>query len=48
MNEFNKKKEIQEEQIENLKSMSSGKGTRTTRVSGDQLKSKLKSGEIPN
>tara|TARA_R110000772_G_scaffold17946_3_gene49870 strand:+ start:31467 stop:31640 length:174 start_codon:yes stop_codon:yes gene_type:complete len=27
---------------------STGKGTRTRRVSGDTLKSKLKSGEIPN
>jgi len=27
---------------------STGKGTRTRRVSGDTLKNKLKSGEIPN
>ena len=39
-----KKAKIEEQQI-NIKN---SKGTRTTRVSGEQLKSKLKSGEIPN
>lgn len=34
-----------EEENEKLKNKN---GSRTTRVSGDQLKAKLKSGEIPN
>ncbi len=49
INEANKKKEMAEEQAEQMKlSRSGGKGSRTTRVSGDQLKAKLQSGEIPN
>lgn len=45
INENERKKEKIEQQQMNVKN---GKGTRTTRVSGDQLKSRLKSGEIPN
>lgn len=41
-----KKAKIEEEQ-ENQNNTSNGKGTRTTKVSGEQLKSRLKSGEIP-
>ncbi len=46
INETEKKKEQIEEQQANA--TSGGKGTRTTKVSGDQLKARLKSGEIPN
>ena len=46
INENEKKKEQIEEQQANA--TSGGKGTRTTKVSGDQLKARLKSGEIPN
>jgi len=44
--ENEKRKEQIEEQQSNT--TSNGKGTRTTKVSGDQLKARLKSGEIPN
>ena len=37
-----------EEEYEELKNKSSGKSGRTTKISGEALKSKLKSGEIPN
>ena len=37
-----------EEQYEEMKNKSSGKSGRTTKISGEALKSKLKSGEIPN
>jgi hypothetical protein len=37
-----------EEQYEEMKNKSNSKGGRTTKISGDALKSKLKSGEIPN
>lgn len=47
INENNKKNEMLEEQREEMKN-SSSKGTRSKRVSGDTLKAKLKSGEIPN
>lgn len=43
--ENEKRKEKVEEQKSNV---TNGKGKRTTKVSGEQLKSKLKSGEIPN
>ncbi len=46
INEGEKKKEKYEEQRE-AATNSKAKGSRTTRVSGNQLKSKLKSGEIP-
>jgi len=46
INENEKRKEQIEEQQSNT--TSNGKGTRTTKVSGDQLKARLKSGEIPN
>ena len=37
-----------EEQIENeVQNIKGGKGVRSSRISGDQLKAKLKSGEIP-
>lgn len=45
LNENTKKSEMIEEENEKLKNKN---GSRTTRVSGDQLKAKLKSGEIPN
>ena len=45
LNENTKKTEMIEEQNQNLKS---GNGSKTTRVSGEALKAKLKSGEIPN
>ncbi len=47
MNENTKKTEMMEEQRESAKN-SNARGSRTTRVSGSQLKSKLKSGEIPS
>lgn len=38
-----------EEQLETLQNKSvGGRGSRTTKISGDALKSKLKSGKIPN
>jgi hypothetical protein len=37
-----------EEHYEEMKNKSNSKGGRTTKISGDALKSKLKSGEIPN
>lgn len=38
-----------EEQLETLQNKPvGGRGSRTTKISGDALKSKLKSGEIPN
>jgi hypothetical protein len=46
INETEKKKEKMEEEQTNSTSSSNGK--RTTKVSGDQLKARLKSGEIPN
>ena len=46
INENEKKREQIEEQTANA--TSSGNGKRTTKVSGDQLKARLKSGEIPN
>jgi len=45
IDENNKKKEQLESQQQNSKN---GKGKRTTTVSGEQLKSRLKSGQIPN
>jgi hypothetical protein len=47
INENQRKEEIMEEQSNNVSS-SNSKGTRTTRVSGSMLKSKIKSGEISN
>lgn len=46
INENEKQKERMEEQQGNT--TSGGRGTRTTKISGDALKSKLRSGEIPN
>lgn len=46
-----KDKEREQEQYEQMKNKSSsgnGKGNRTTKVSGQALKNKIKSGEIPN
>lgn len=46
-----KERRDREEQIEKMKEQAqnkSGKGSRTTRVSGEALKNKIKSGEIPN
>lgn len=46
---FIQENEKKREQVENQQMNSSNsKGTRTTKISGAQLKSKLKSGEIPN
>jgi hypothetical protein len=47
INENNRKTEAIEEQKEAINNKGT-KGTRTTRVTGDQLKAKMKSGEIPN
>lgn len=46
LDEGRKKEEKMEEEMDKLKT--GGKGTRSSRISGDQLKAKLKSGEIPN
>jgi hypothetical protein len=46
-NENQRKNEAIEEQKEAINNKGA-KGSRTTRVTGDQLKSRLKSGEIPN
>jgi hypothetical protein len=46
-----KDKEREQEQYEQMKNKSgssNGKGNRTTKVSGQALKNKIKSGEIPN
>lgn len=45
LNENQKKTEAIEDAKNNMKN---GNGTRTTTISGDQLKAKLLSGEIPN
>jgi hypothetical protein len=47
LNENNRKAEAIEEQKEAINN-NGARGSRTTRVTGDQLKSRLKSGEIPN
>jgi len=47
INENTKKQEVMEEKIQESKT-SNSKGSRTTTVSGNQLKAKLKSGQIPN
>ena len=47
LNENQRKQEAIEEHKDDYVNKNA-KGSRTTRVSGDQLKSKLKSGEIPN
>jgi hypothetical protein len=47
LNERVKKTEAIEEQKEQIINKNA-KGSRTTRVSSDQLKAKIKSGEIPN
>lgn len=46
VNEAEAKKEAVVEQRNKVKS--TGKGTRSTTISGDVLKAKIKSGEIPN
>jgi hypothetical protein len=46
INENEKRKEQMEESQGNA--TSGGRGTRTTKVSGEALKSRLRSGEIPN
>jgi hypothetical protein len=46
VSENERKLEKMEEQRQQIMS-SSGKGTRTTKIGGEQLKSKLKNGEIP-
>ena len=47
LNEKTKTSEAIEEQKEQINNKNA-KGSRTTRVSSDQLKAKIKSGEIPN
>ena len=47
INENNKKNEAIEEQKEAINNKGA-RGSRTSRVTGDQLKAKMKSGEIPN
>lgn len=47
VNEHTKKNEMMEEKMAEARSNNSS-GSRTTRVGGEQLKAKLKSGEIPN
>ena len=47
LNENQKKTEAIEEQKEAINNKGA-KGSRTTRVTGDQLKAKMKSGKIPN
>jgi hypothetical protein len=47
LNENKAKEEAIEEEKEKYTN-NNAKGSRTTKVSGDQLKAKLKSGEIPN
>jgi hypothetical protein len=43
-----KNKQEENERIEQMKNnQSTGKGSKQTKVSGDALKSKIKSGEIP-
>ena len=42
------RREEQMEEMRNQAKASGGKGTRQTRVSGQALKNKLKTGEIPN
>lgn len=46
INENTKKQEYIQEQQQSVKS--TGKGTRSSIVSGDALKSQLRSGKIPN
>lgn len=41
-------REEHEEKMKEKAQTNGGKGSRTSRVSGDALKSRLKSGEIPN
>lgn len=47
INENTKKNEMMEEKLQESKN-SGARGSRTTTVSGEQLKSKLKTGQIPN
>jgi len=47
INEHKKKEELYDERMSESKN-SNARGSRTSRVSGDQLKSKIKSGEIPS
>ena len=47
MNENQKRQEATEEQISKMSS-SNSKGSRTTKMGGEQLKAKMKSGEIAN
>lgn len=47
INENKKSNEMMEQKMQEIKGKNSS-GSRTTRIGGEQLKSKLKSGEIPN
>lgn len=42
-----KAKSQQSEMVENMKNVSQGKGKKTTTISGEALKNKLRGGEIP-
>lgn len=42
-----KNKQEEEERVEKMKSDSNGKGTKKTRISGENLKNRLKNGNIP-
>lgn len=46
INENTKRNEMMEEQMQSARNKNA-KGTRTSRIGGEQLKSKLKNGEIP-
>lgn len=45
---FINENEKRKEEAENQTHVSGGKGTRTTKVGGEALKTMLKNGEIPN
>tara|TARA_B100000927_G_scaffold258117_1_gene226379 strand:+ start:814 stop:1020 length:207 start_codon:yes stop_codon:yes gene_type:complete len=47
INENNKQNEESQKQMERLRNKGA-KGTRSSRIGGEQLKSKMRSGEIPN
>lgn len=43
-----KQKQEEDARVEQGRSQNTGKGTKTTRIGGDALKNKLKSGDLPN
>ena len=42
-----KNKHAEEKRMEDMRGNSKGKGTKNTRISGDALKNRMKSGDIP-